>query len=140
MIKVIDRSAAGADIHIRSNDHCPPHVHAIHFGEGWEARFAFSYMDARVVLLDVTPAVRAPGTRTLNRVALAIAASLRRCRDEWWRCRQDTCLINGWLGHAGRIIPAPKGAERGRVVIRADYDPLTGVTTIVTRNRLSRAY
>lgn len=91
-------------------------------------------------MLDVMPAARAPGTRTLNRVALAIVESLRRCRDEWWRCRHDTCLINGRLDHAGRIIQAPKGAERGRFVIRADYDLLTGVTTIVTRNRLSRAY
>jgi hypothetical protein len=67
--KVLDIATMGAKVYVRSRDHCPPHVHVTHAGEGWEARLAFSYLDASIRLLDVVPLARAPRLAVLNTVA-----------------------------------------------------------------------
>lgn len=42
--RVFTSEITGAAIYVFSHDHCPPHVHARHRGDGWIARVAFSYV------------------------------------------------------------------------------------------------
>jgi hypothetical protein len=47
--------STGAAIYVFSDDHCPPHVHARHRGEGWIARIGFSYLSGEVKLMSIAP-------------------------------------------------------------------------------------
>jgi len=95
--RVFAIAAIGANGYVRSRDHCPPHVHITHRGEGWEARLAFSFLDGAIHLVDVTPLARAPRLAVLNMAASAVAAALPACRAAWWDIQGTTCLDGQWV-------------------------------------------
>ena len=124
MSKVFDIAMIGARVYVRSRDHCPPHVHIIHPGEGWEARLAFSFLDASIRLLDVVPLACAPRLAVLNTVASAVVANLSVCRAAWWRIQGKTCLNGQWLKMAdnGAGLPVARTAAGAWQVERSHYD------------------
>jgi len=114
MSRVMTSGATGAAVYVFSHDHCPPHVHARHRGDGWIARVAFSYISNAVTLMSVAPSRVAPQPRVLNRLLDDIQAALPACRRMWWLTRRTTCLANQWV-----VLPA-SGA---RQITDASYDP-----------------
>src|SRR5271165_682388 len=71
-------------VFIGAEDHPPPHVHAVHTGEGWVARFRFSFLSDVTGLYRFRRRGRRPTEATLNDVADAIMANLAACRAGWW--------------------------------------------------------
>lgn len=69
---------------IAAEDHPPPHVHAHHTGEGWTARFRFSFLSDVVGLYRFRRSGRRPAAAVLDEVAADIEANLALCRREWW--------------------------------------------------------
>lgn len=92
MSRVLTSEGTGAAVYVFSDDHCPPHVHARHRGEGWIARVRFSYLDHAVELMSIAPVKSSPLQRTVNRLLADIKAGLPACRRSWWATRRTTCL------------------------------------------------
>jgi hypothetical protein len=101
MSRVFISEGTGAGVYVFSDDHCPPHVHARHRGDGWVARVRFSYVDDAVAVLSLTPLKDAPLQRVINRLLADIQAGLPACRRSWWVTRQTTCLGNLWAATVG---------------------------------------
>lgn len=112
MAKVFTSEATGATVYVFSDDHCPPHVHARHRGEGWIARASFSFLRNAVELMSIQPLRKTPLLRTVNHLLDDIQGRLSDCRRCWWLIRRTTCLENQWAR-----VPVP-----GRVVI-SDHVP-----------------
>jgi hypothetical protein len=101
MSRVLISDRTGARVYVFSDDHCPPHVHARHRGDGWTARVRFSYTDDTVAVLSLTPMKEPPLRRVINRLLVDIRVELPICRRSWWMTRQTTCLENMWAAVAG---------------------------------------
>ncbi len=123
-------------VFIGAEDHPPPHVHAVHPGDGWVARFRFSFLSDVTGLYRFRRRGRRPTTGTLDRVADAIAANLSACREGWWitqGSRHEVGLVNrriemrpieGGDGFLAKVALKPgKGAAR---IMAAGYDPGRG--------------
>lgn len=137
MSKVFDMTAIGAKAYIRSRDHCPPHVHITHRGEGWEARLAFSFLDGSIHLLDVMPPARAPRLAVLNVAALAVVEALPACRSAWWDVQGTTCLDGQWLKVADddTCLPASRAEVGALQVDRSHYDIRRATVVVFFKNR-----
>lgn len=124
---LFDVSDVAAEVVIRTRDHCPPHVHALCRAEGWEAKITFSFLDDGVELRELVVARggRDPGLAVVNLVARAIATERARCREEWWRIYQTTCLENKWLAGGPAFSLATKKVAGARQVRFARYNPAT---------------
>jgi len=68
MSRVFVSEDTGATIYVFTNDHCPPHVHARHRGEGRIARVRFSYFSSTVELMSISPIKSVPLQRVVNRL------------------------------------------------------------------------
>jgi hypothetical protein len=97
-VKLFQVPRTGLYVGPRTRDeHCPPHVHVENEAVPWEARLAFSFIGNAVRLMDADPIEDAPSMRTIDRIKLAIASNLPRCRVEWW-VRVGTCRVdNRWM-------------------------------------------
>ena len=127
-------------VFIGSEDHPPPHVHAVHSGEGWVARFRFSFLSDVTGLYRFRRRGRRPTTATLDRVAEAIVANLPACRESWWttqgsrheiglaNSRVETRGIEGGEGVLARVALKPSKAPVG--IASAGYDPTSGKVTL----------
>jgi hypothetical protein len=127
MSRVFVSEATGAVIYVFADDHCPPHVHARHRGEGWVARVGFSYVDHEVALISIAPLRNVPLQRVVNALLDDIQAQLPDCRRSWWRTRQTTCLANQWAltRTAGTIKLYPDRTRGAKQIADAIYDPVT---------------
>jgi len=118
--------STGAGVYVFSDDHCPPHVHARHRGDGWVARVRFSFVDSEVELLSIAPLRNVPLRRTVNALLDDIETELPACRQGWWRIRQTTCLANQWareMPHRLELLPASAPEPDARQIADAIYDP-----------------
>jgi hypothetical protein len=118
---------------IAAEDHPPPHVHAFHQGEGWRARFRFSFLSDIAALYRFKRRGRRPTEATLDRVLAAVMANLPACRAEWWRThgsrhgiglvnrRVETRSIAGGDGFVAKIALSPGKSAVG--VVSAAYSP-----------------
>ena len=109
-----------------SDDHCPPHVHARHRGEGWIARVSFSFVSSSAVeLLSIAPLKNSLLQRTVNRLLDDIEAGLSACRHAWWTTRQTTCLVHRWavVTTIGMIELVPEPTANAKQISEATYDP-----------------
>jgi hypothetical protein len=125
MSRVFVSQSTGAGVYVFSDDHCPPHVHAQHRGDGWIARVEFSFVSSTLALLSIAPSRNYPLRRTVNRLLDDIEAELPACRRIWWTTKQTTCLAKQWA-----VTPAPGGVEllpeatvNARQIDEAIYDP-----------------
>ena len=125
MSRVLISESTGAGIYVFSDDHCPPHVHARHRGDGWIARVRFSYVDSVVELMSIAPLKNSPLQRTVNRLLADIQAGLPACRQNWWAIKRTTCLANQWAVVPGpeRIELSPEPLAHARQIADASYDP-----------------
>ena len=123
-------------VFIGAEDHPPPHVHAVHAGEGWVARFRFSFLSDVTGLYRFRRRGRRPTTATLDRVAEAIVTNLPACRAGWWTThgsrhevglvnrRIETRLIADGDGFLAKV--ALKPGKTTAIVVAAGYDPGSG--------------
>ena len=125
MSRVLISEGTGAAIYVFSDDHCPPHVHARHRGDGWIARVRFSYLGRQVDLMSVAPLKNYPLQRTVTRLLADIEAVLPMCRRSWWAARQTTCLTNQWAAvlATGRIELVSEHWANAKRIANAVYDP-----------------
>ena len=114
-------------VFIGAEDHPPPHVHAVHTGEGWVARFRFSFLSDVTGLYRFRRRGRRPTTATLDRVAEAIVTNLPACREGWWvtqGSRHEIGLVN-------RRVETRPIANGDRFLARVALKPGKGAATIV---------
>jgi hypothetical protein len=128
MSTVFASPGTGADVYVFSGDHCPPHVHARHRGEGWIARVGFSYLDEATVLLSIAPTKRAPRRSVVNRLLDDVRERLGECRRMWWTIQLTTCLANQWIvrGADGGLEVCTARTKGARQVAEATYEPASG--------------
>jgi hypothetical protein len=126
MSRVFVSDATGAVIYVFTDDHCPPHAHARHRGEGWVARVRFSYADSTVALISIAPLKNVPLQRVVNALLDDVQAHLADCRRSWWATKQTTCLANQLV-----VVPAANKIElrsertNAKQITDARYDPAT---------------
>jgi len=127
MSRVFVSEATGAAIHVFADDHCPPHVHARHRGEGWVACVRFSYIGSEVTLISIAPLKNVPLQRVVNALLDDILARLTDCRRSWWTTRQTTCLANQWAGApaSGMIELCSERTREAKQIADAAYAPAT---------------
>jgi hypothetical protein len=127
MSRVFVSEATGAVVYVFADDHCPPHVHARHRGEGWVARVRFSYVGGEVELLSIAPLKNVPRQRVVNELLDDIQARLTDCRRSWWTTRQTTCLTNQWAvaPAGGNIALHPERTREAKQIASASYDEAT---------------
>jgi len=125
MSRVFTSASTGAAVHVFSDDHCPPHVHARHRGDGWIARLRFSYVGSRVDLMSIVPLNTVPLRRTLNRLLADIQAELPACRRIWWETKRTACLTNQWAVILTRekIECSSRPVAGAKQIADATYDP-----------------
>lgn len=124
MGRVFVSEATRAAIYVFSDDHCPPHVHARHRGEGWIARVRFSYISSVVALISIAPLRNAPQRRALNLLLGDIQDRLAGCRRAWWTTRRTTCLANQWAKEGeGTIELLSERTSDAKQIADATYDP-----------------
>jgi hypothetical protein len=128
-------------VFIGAEDHPPPHVHAVHSGDGWVARFRFSFLSDVTGLYRFRRRGRRPTGATLDRVAEAIMANLPVCRENWWAThgsrhgiglvnrRVETRNIKGGDGCLAKVALKPSKAAVG--IVSADYDPGSGEVALI---------
>src|SRR5271166_1213251 len=117
MSRVLISGSTGAAIYVFSDDHCPPHVHARHRGDGWLARVRFSYISTAVELMSIAPSKNVPLRRVVNRLLDDIQSGLPDCRKSWWMRKRTTCLANQW---AVMLAPGKIAAFRAYDKCEAD--------------------
>ena len=125
MSRVLISESTGAAVYVFSDDHCPPHVHARHRGDGWIARVRFSYLSGSVELMSVAPLKNYPLQRTMKRLLADIEAGLPTCRRSWWVTKRTTCLVNQWAAvlTTGRIEVSSESLANAKQIVDAQYDP-----------------
>jgi hypothetical protein len=125
MSRVFISQSTGAGVYVFSDDHCPPHVHARHRGDGWIARIRVSFVSSGLELLSIAPLRNSPLQRTVNRLLDDIEAEVPACRRSWWAMKQTMCLANQWLAAPapGVIELLPEAAANARQIAEAIYDP-----------------
>ena len=96
MSRVFISESTGAAIYVFTDDHCPPHVHARHRGEGWIARVRFSHFSSTVELMSISPIKSVPLQRVVNQLLDSIQDRLSDCRQSWWMTNRTACLTNQW--------------------------------------------
>lgn len=123
-------------VFIGAEDHLPTHVHAVHSGDGWVARFRFSFLSDVTGLYRFRRRGRRPTGATLDRVAEAIMANLPACRENWWSThgsrleiglvnrRVETRSIEGGDGVLARVMLKP--STTATRIVSAGYDPGSG--------------
>jgi hypothetical protein len=119
MSRVFTSPSTGAGVYVFSDDHCPPHIHARHRGEGWIARVQFSFVGNVVELLQ-----NSPPQRTVNQLLGDIESELPACRRIWWTTQKTTCLGNQWaIMQAGKMQISSAAVEESKKIAEANYDP-----------------
>jgi hypothetical protein len=136
MSRVFVSEATGAAIYVFADDHCPPHVHARHRGEGWFARVRFSYITAAVELISIAPLKNVPLQRMVNRLLDDVRRRLTDCRRAWWTTRRTTCLENQWAMTKERKIElCSERRPDAKQIIDASYDPEAERLYVIFRDR-----
>ena len=135
-------------VFIAAEDHPPPHVHAVHTGEGWVARFRFSFLSDVTGLYRFRRRGRWPTEATLDRVAEAIMARLPACRASWWAThgsRHEINLVNRQVetrrveGADGLLAKVALKPTKAAVdIVSAGYDPGRGMVALTLRFRQQR--
>ena len=132
MSRVCVSVRTGAAIYVFAEDHCPPHIHARHRGEGWIARVEFSFVTNEVRLISVTPVRNTPLPRVIGQLLDDVQDALHACRAEWWAMRGMTCLTNRWAVRERQSLTLPPEHRPDAMQVeKADYNPVNHCLRIV---------
>lgn len=125
MSRVFISRQTGAAVFVFAADHCPPHVHARHRGEGWVARVEFSYLSSDLGLISVTPLKATPPRAVIRRLMDDIGDQIPALSAVWWDVRGSTCLENRWLvpREDGGVEVSTRMSPDAARIDAADYDP-----------------
>ncbi len=125
MSQVFISESTGAAIYVFSDDHCPPHVHARHRGDGWIARVRFSYIGTGAELMSIASLRNVPLQRTVNRPLTDVEDELPACRLSWWITKGTVCLSNQWavVSADGRIEVSAQPSGDAKRTADATYHP-----------------
>jgi hypothetical protein len=136
MSRVFISEAIGAGIYIFTDDHCPPHIHARHRGDGWVVRIRFSYVTSVVALISIAPLRNIPLQRTVNQLLDDVETHLSICRRTWWEIRQTACLVNQWatLLQSGKIEISAADSAGAKQISAAAYNPESGQLDVFFRD------
>ena len=126
-------SVGPVQVFIGAEDHPPPHVHAAHPGEGWRARFRFSFLSDIAGLYGLRKANKRPRAPVLTAVESEIIQALPQCRAAWWAThgpRHGVGLVNRRaevVRVSGRdfVRVALVPAWDALAITAATYDPAT---------------
>ena len=131
MAKLFD-SQTGARVVIASADHCPPHVHALHQGEGWVVRLWFSFASRDVGVLSIDPRAKAVRQGQINLLLDEIAGRIRALRLAWWDGTGTTCLDNKWVVQVSEqaFSVGGRNAAGAKQIRSALYGRTDGVTEL----------
>ncbi len=88
----------GVEIRVMTrNEHCGPHVHAFHEGNGWELKIFFSFAGAEIVKVTLE-AGRLPKQRVVQKCMDAVTDNLDECRKQFWEgVGLHCCLGNQYV-------------------------------------------
>jgi hypothetical protein len=119
-----------------SDDHCPPHVHAQHRGDGWIARVGFSYVTSVVELISIAPVRNIPLQRVVNQLLDDVEAHLAICRRSWWKIRRTACLVNQWatIQKSGKMEISAANVAGAKQITDAEYDSDLGRLNVIFRD------
>jgi hypothetical protein len=136
MSRVFVSEGIGAGVYVFSDDHCPPHVHARHRGDGWVARVRFSYVTSVVELVSIAPLKNIPLQRVVNQLLDDVQAHLTTCRRSWWQIRKTVCLVNQWatIQKSGKIEISAADVAAAKQIAAAEYDPDLGRLDVIFRD------
>ncbi len=124
MGKVLNSAHAGATVYVFADDHCPPHVHARHRGNGWTARVRFSYVTDQVSVMSVTPLNMPIRPRVITSLLKDVQHSRLTCRRAWWDMQRTTCLANKWaVVRDEQLHVLDRQVQGARQIDLAIYDP-----------------
>ena len=128
-------------VFVAAEEHPPPHVHAVHSGEGWVARYRFSFLSDVTGLYRFRRRRRRPTPATLDQVAEVIMAELPACRTSWWAThgsRHGIGLVNrrvetrdaaGGEGFLAKVALRPGNVAVS--IVSASYDPTSGKVALI---------
>jgi hypothetical protein len=136
MSRVFVSEGIGAGIYVFSDDHCPPHVHAQHRGDGWIARVGFSYVTSVVELISIAPVRNIPLQRVVNQLLDDVEAHLAICRRSWWEIRRTACLVNQWatIQKSGKMEISAANVAGAKQITDAEYDSDLGRLNVIFRD------
>ena len=135
MSRVCVSAQTGASVYVFSDDHCPPHVHARHRGDGWVARVEFSFVVNRVRLMSVTPVQNIPLSRVISQLLEDVRDAVPACRRKWWSMRTTVCLANRWALPIPQPIFMQSERRLGSMQVRdAQYIPASNQLLILLKN------
>ena len=124
----------GAQIVVRTRDHCDPHVHAIHKGEGWEFKIFFSYVDD-LVQAEIPPKKGKPKNDQIQECMNKVTDELDECRKIFARVQACICLQNKYVRLVnGEIRGATKNMQGALLVKTAKYNALNKSVTFTAGN------
>ncbi len=143
MPKVFKQTSGGLSIEVLTRDeHCPPHVHVMHRGEGWEIKVYFSFAEHGQGSYRVEAVAHGgmPSIGRVNTVINLIARGRRDCRRKWWKYLATVCLRNQWLevDATGVVRFAAPNSPNAAVANVAAYEPATDEVSFVTTTRQVR--
>jgi hypothetical protein len=126
-MKLFQSGGANARVDIQTEDHCPPHVHALNRADRWEAKVEVSFVDNSVTLMAVMPAANVPAGRTIDRLLDDVAERLSLCRGCWWDIYRDVCLTNKWVtvSSSGRVTILRRKRRGAAQVLAGSYEAST---------------
>jgi hypothetical protein len=115
-------SFQGVNIVVRTRDeHCEPHVHAYHTGQGWEMRLYFSYVSGQSIELELIYG-RVPSQTVVQRIMDKVIDNLDKARELFWDAVQTVCLENKHITVVNGIAhPAQPGDAGAILVKKASY-------------------
>jgi hypothetical protein len=110
-------SFKGINVVVRTRDeHCEPHVHAYHAGQGWEIRVYFSYVSDRIIELELIYG-RVPGQSVVQAIMDKVIDNLDKARELFWNAVQTVCLDNKYIVVVRGVAHSARQATAGAVLV-----------------------
>ena len=114
---------SGIDIVIRTRDeHCEPHVHVFHAGQGWELRVFFSYVSDQIIDIELLHG-RTPRQTVVQAVMDKVIDHLDKARELFWEAVRTVCLDNKYIVVNGVAQEAGRETAGAVLVRTARYLP-----------------
>lgn len=108
------------------NEHCDPHVHAFHEGEGWELKIFFSFVSEAIGPIELEAGKR-PKRPVVQNCVDAILDNLDEARKQFWEATESRnlhcCLGNQYvrIDDDGYVVAAAKQSAGAMLVKTARY-------------------